>query len=216
MATVGLNPSNVEFVDENNWELRGECQRLQTLHSLGLAAWSDVNAEHLEQIVEWCKTYFERRPYNRWFKPLETVFSGADAQYYGVGASACHLDLVPFATHVKWGKLSSRQRGVLQSASADCLAYLIAGSPISGLILNGASVVRGFQSLTKVRMESREQPTWNGISYKCVVAELAGMKLDREVLVMGYNHNIPGTPVNGTSLRALRAWVAEELLAFDR
>jgi hypothetical protein len=47
VATVGLNPSNREFVDDSGQELCDSERRFHTLHSLGLSSWSDVDARHL-------------------------------------------------------------------------------------------------------------------------------------------------------------------------
>src|SRR2546430_419381 len=58
LATIGLNPSNREFVDDEGEELDGKSRRFHTLHSLGLARWSDVNAQHLELIKDSCRAYF--------------------------------------------------------------------------------------------------------------------------------------------------------------
>src|SRR3712207_6258313 len=47
VATLGLNPSNREFVDEAGNELEGPSRRFHTLTSLGLRSWSEVDARHL-------------------------------------------------------------------------------------------------------------------------------------------------------------------------
>ena len=43
VATVGINPSNKEFVDEFDRELDGTKRRFPTLTSLGLREWSDAD-----------------------------------------------------------------------------------------------------------------------------------------------------------------------------
>ena len=110
IATVGLNPSNREFVDSLGNELDGACRRLHTLKSLGLARWSDAKAQHLRSIVDSCRTYFSRNPYGRWFKTLDYIISGTRASYYGRCEKACHLDLIPYATACKWTGLTHEQR----------------------------------------------------------------------------------------------------------
>src|SRR3954466_3405520 len=64
VATLGLNPSNREFVDEAGKERQGAARRLHTLRSLGLTRWSDADAGHLELIEDCCRRYFSRNPYN--------------------------------------------------------------------------------------------------------------------------------------------------------
>jgi hypothetical protein len=98
VATLGLNPSNREFVDGLGNELQGALRRFHTLRSLGLKSWSDVDARHLRLILESCRTYFLVNPYDRWFKRLDQIVSGTNVSYYSTSSGACHLDLIPYAT----------------------------------------------------------------------------------------------------------------------
>src|SRR5215471_18116427 len=91
VASVGINPSNREFVDEMGDELQGKFRRFHTLKSLGLNCWSDVDARHLQLILESCRSYFFGNPYDAWFKKLNQVLSGANASYYELPHLACHL-----------------------------------------------------------------------------------------------------------------------------
>ena len=92
VATLGLNPSNREFVDESGRELQGVARRFHTLSSLGLGTWADAEARHLRLIMESCDAYFEGNPYDRWFRTLDQVVTAADASFYATeGSGACHL-----------------------------------------------------------------------------------------------------------------------------
>src|SRR5688500_16035175 len=82
VATLGLNPSNREFVDERGNELQGASRRCHTLRSIGLSNWSDADVRHLRLIVDSCNAYFTGTPYDRWFRILDQVVSGANASYY--------------------------------------------------------------------------------------------------------------------------------------
>src|SRR5205809_4127565 len=93
VATVGLNPSNREFVDESGGELEGSLRRFHTLNSLGISSWSHADARHLRLILESCRMYFFDNPYDRWFKRLDHVVSGTKASFYSPSCGACHLDL---------------------------------------------------------------------------------------------------------------------------
>jgi hypothetical protein len=64
-------------------------------------------------VVADCATYFQRRPYRRWFDPLDRLLrTGAGVSYYD--GSACHLDLVQWATDPIWGRIADRGvRGAL-------------------------------------------------------------------------------------------------------
>ncbi len=101
IATVGLNPSNREFVDGLGIELKGSNRRFHSLNSLGLTRWDDIEQRHLKVIAESCQEYFNRNPYDNWFKKLDNLISGTAISYYFPSSQACHLDLIPFATSTK-------------------------------------------------------------------------------------------------------------------
>src|SRR5712664_1885399 len=130
IATLGLNPSNREFVDDSGYELDGPSRRFHTLSSLGLASWSDVTPHHLQLIVDSCRAYFLRNPYDGWFKKLDHVISGTKVSFYRTSAQACHLDLIPYATARKWAGLTSHQRSSLLALAGDTLGLLLRTSPV--------------------------------------------------------------------------------------
>src|SRR5208282_3919300 len=100
VATIGLNPSNREFVDDLGQELCHADRRFHTLGSLGLDAWSEADTRHLQLILLSCSGYFRNNPYDRWFKKLDQIVSGTSASFYTDLYPACHLDLIPYATSV--------------------------------------------------------------------------------------------------------------------
>src|SRR5689334_1163799 len=94
VASLGLNPSNREFVDDDGRELEGDLRRFHTLRSLQLRSWSDIDSDHLRLVTESCREYFFRNPYDRWFRRLDTVISATGASFYNAFFPACHLDLI--------------------------------------------------------------------------------------------------------------------------
>ncbi len=221
VATLGLNPSNREFVDEIGIQLDGRDRRFHTLQSLGLRSWEDVNAAHLRMILNSCQNYFLCNPYDRWFKRLDEIVSGTGTSFYSAPFRACHLDLIPYATFNKWTDLTPVQRITLLSFAGDILALLLRDSPVRVLLLNGASVVDHFEKLTGLRLERREMKAWSlcrrssrdvlGISYRGVLRSLCDVSLSREVLVLGYNHNIQSSfGVTTKVVDAIRRWVSTE------
>lgn len=220
VATLGLNPSNREFVDGSGHELAGPSRRFQTLKSLGLARWSDANARHLQLIIDSCRAYFHRNPYDGWFKKLDHIISGSKASYYHASAKACHLDLIPYATACKWTALTRHQRSSLLALAGDTLGLLLRDSPVRLLILNGNSVVEQFQNFAGICLEKKAMRDWSlprrsqfevtGFAYKGAVRELAGVRLEREVLVLGFNHNIQSSfGVTTQVTAAIRRWIAQ-------
>lgn len=226
IATLGLNPSNREFVDKIGTELKGISRRFHTLNSLGLDSWADADARHLGMIIDSCRAYFEGNPYDRWFGILNQVISGTKASYYSSSNSACHLDLIPYATARKWTELNSQQRSSLLTISSGILGLLLRDSPVRILILNGRSVVKEFQNIAEVCLDVLEMPAWSlprnsnsdvtGIAYKGKVDVLAGIALEQEILVLGYNHNLQSSfGVTKDVINSIRLWIAhvvEEVL----
>ena len=220
LATLGINPSNREFVDKLGMELQGKNRRLHTLGSLGLTSWSSADARHLGLILEACRTYFAKNPYDIWFRKLDFVLSGANVSFYDEPSTACHFDLIPFATESKWSGLTKRQQSTLIKVAGDALGLILRDSQVRVLVLNGSTVVKGFELISGKRLKSEPMATWSltrksnrdvpGKAFKGTVDEFAGVHLDRAVMVIGYNHNLQGSfGVSTEVLRAIKSWVAQ-------
>ena len=218
LATLGINPSYREFLNPSGEELQGQLRRFHTLESLGLEAWAEADARHLELILDTYRSYFFSNPYDAWFKKLDFAISGANVSYYDSPSSACHLDLVPFATIRRWTELSGQQRASLLELSGDTLGMILRDSQVRVLVLNGSSVVKGFQSIAGVSLHSQEIPAWSlgrrsnahvkGVAYTGVVATVSGIKLDRQLQVLGFNHNLQSSfGVTMEVINAIREWI---------
>lgn len=220
VATIGLNPSNREFVNDTGQELCDAHRRFHTLGSLGLSAWSDADTRHLQLILRSCCRYFHSNPYDRWFKKLDQIVCGTAASFYADLYPACHLDLIPYATSEKWMDLDQRERKTLLDATADALGLLLRDSPVRVVILNGKTVVQQFQYIAGTVLDETEMPAWSlpresghdisGFAYMGSIHQLADVRLNRDILVLGYNHNIQSSfGVTTEAIRAIRDWVAE-------
>jgi len=223
IATVGLNPSNREFMDERGGELSGYLRRFHTLHSLGISEWSESDTRHFHLILESCNEYFLRNPYNSWFMRLEYLVSSIGASFYGLTPSACHLDLIPFATKRKWIELTGRQKSKLHMIAADSLGLLIRNSSINTIVLNGASVVDQFGAITGhqlyrelipgASLRRHAGPSVSAYGVRGMISKWAGVPLDRQVTILGYNHNIQSSfGVSRNALCAIREWVSTAIL----
>jgi hypothetical protein len=220
VATLGLNPSNREFVDESGMELDGPARRLHTLKSLGLLRWSQANSLHLSLIEASFREYFIRNPYNGWFRSLDQIISGTKASYYAKASRACHLDLVPYATECKWTNLTARERSLLLSQAMEAIGVLLQDSPVRVIILNGRTVIENLQkvaaiSLDRVKMRNwtlprREGPGVEGFAFRGNVRRLFGVDLGRPILMLGYNHNIQSSFGVTTDVKgAIRNWITQ-------
>lgn len=223
VATLGINPSNREFVNLDGNELDGSKRRFHTLQSLGLNRWSDAGVDHLQMIVESCYTYFQRNPYDGWFKRLDMIMTQAQVSYYNSSLRACHLDLIPYATSSKWTGLNPSQRNGLLANAGDTLGRMIADSPIRVLILNGNSVVQNFEKVAGVQLEKRAMPSWAlprsqredvmGIAYKGILSEIADIELRQKLVVLGFNHNIQSSfGVTTQVMNAIQRWISQETM----
>ncbi|MET0061122.1 MAG: hypothetical protein ABW176_02405 [Candidatus Thiodiazotropha endolucinida] len=218
IATLGLNPSNREFVDKAGQELTGKKRRFHTLSSLKLKKWSDINDTHLSLITKTYSGYFENNPYTNWFNCLDDLISSAGATFYGADANACHLDLVPYATKVKWGKLGTEKQTTLLKASSGSLGVILKNSNIDCIILNGMSVLRAFEFISDVKLSTKEVHAWSlprsngksvkGISFSGHISRILNCKLGREIQVLGYNHNLQSSfGVTKSVKSSIKAWV---------
>jgi hypothetical protein len=222
VATVGLNPSNREFVDDSGRELSGQFRRFDTLKSLGLTSWLDADARDFCSILTACREYFLRNPYDAWFKRLDQITSGMGVSFYAPMGDACHLDLIPFATRRKWTDLSGQQRSSLLRIAADALALLLRDSPVEVIILNGRSVVEHFEALAEIRLDKVEIADWAlprstgrdvaGYGFCGAVRTLSGIALDRELLILGYNHNLQSSfGVTRNVMDAIQQWLSNSV-----
>jgi hypothetical protein len=222
VATLGINPSGREFVDTNGRELDGTLRRFHTLRSLGLHRWADADNSHLRSMAEYCLGYFHRYPYDTWFKKLDYIVAGAGATYYGLASSACHVDLVPYATEPRWTGLKPKQRALLLHLAGATFATLLRDSPIEVVVLNGRSVIEEFERVAGLRLDTFEMPAWTlprrsragvGGSARLGLADAIGaISLRRPVLILGFNHNLQSSfGVTREVVASIREWITKAI-----
>ena len=218
VATLGINPSNREFVDRSGEQLRGELRRFHTLDSLGIAAWAEADARHLELVIDTYTSYFQDKPYDRWFKRLDYAISGARVSFYDLQSSACHLDLIPFATGRRWSDLTGRQRSSLLALAGDTLGVILRDSGVRTLILNGASVIQTFMSISALSLQHQEMPGWSlgrrsgrsvtGVAYSGLAETVSGIRLEHPLRVLGFSHNLQSSfGVTIEAMDSIRDWI---------
>jgi hypothetical protein len=219
IATLGLNPSNREFMDADGVEITGNKRRLPTLTYFGLDGWKDAKEEHFHSILDFCFEYFERNPYDSWFKRLDYIISGTSYSYYFPSQKACHLDLIPFATAAKWGNLTPVQQSRLLESNRETLGLLLCASDVRMLLLNGQSVVNNLEQIAGVKFTRTLMPDWAlprkesddvlGFAYRGTIEAIGGVRLNRTIEVLGYNHNIQSSfGVTREVLDSIRNWVS--------
>jgi hypothetical protein len=222
-ATLGLNPSNREFLGSNGEMLSESERRLETQSSLGLRSWADTTDKACAAVLGSCSNYFRGRPYDAWFKRMEPILQGVGASYYFSSSAylrpACHLDLVPFATFQKWVALPTRHRRRLLELGSQSLIEVLINSPVEVLILNGRTVAEYFQSLSNQLLSVTKMPRWNlrrsdgcvdGFAFFLRTTTLANRPLGRTLTVIGFNHNIQSSyGVSNRVVSEIREWAAK-------
>lgn len=138
VATLGLNPSKIEFLDRWGELLRGSERRLATQESLGVTDLSTAPPSKVMEVLEACNGYFERKPYSAWFNQLMPMLRGCGASYYD--GSACHLDLIQWATDPTWSGLDGDIRERLVDEDAKFLASQLQNENLKVMLVNGKSV----------------------------------------------------------------------------
>jgi len=221
VATLGINPSNIEFVSFEQKPLPESEERLRTLSSLNILGWEESTHKHLGEIIRGCDEYFETNPYMRWFSPLDQIIGEAGYSYQAGHKWASHLDMVPFATSEKWSELNRQSKSRLLTNSQMHLARMINASQIEVLICNGKSVIGEVEEISQILFTKEPQPAWNlprkkrdvaGFSYEAKISSLGEHILDREVHVIGYNHNIQSSfGVTKAVKERIAAWVKSKL-----
>lgn len=153
-ATLGLNPSRIEFLDRNGRELVGDSRRLATHSSLGTDDLVRANADVVAQVVDECNRYFERQPYRFWFDRLEPILKACGTSYYN--GTACHLDLVQWATDPTWSGLGRETQKHLLAQDASFLAEQLRNERLRLLLVNGRGVLETLRRAFRLRLD--EQP----------------------------------------------------------
>ena len=221
VATLGLNPSNREFVDTAGNELDGVERRFHTLNSLGLRRWNEVRAKQRDMIEESCRSYFATNPYDTWFRELDKLIAGTCTSYYTPLSPACHLDLIPYATSDKWASLPASRKQSLLNFSKNSLGLLLSESPVELLILNGQTVVNCLEEFADTKFISKTMREWElprkrtqgvmGYAYSGEVEYVGGVHLQRTIKVLGFNHNIQSSfGVTTTVKAAIADWIRTE------
>jgi hypothetical protein len=105
VITLGLNPSRVEFPEEDRFLRFNKARRIYP-HIVG-----GFDDEYLQAL----NGYFHKpanHPYEPWFNSFEHLLIGLDCSYYGNAPNtALHTDLCsPLATNPTWSKLPSEAR----------------------------------------------------------------------------------------------------------
>lgn len=155
IATISINPSDKEFLNDSKEELVGNLKRFETLTSLQTDSLENAPASKIEAVYSSCLNYFDTdkgQPYRRWFNTLENILKILKYSYYD--SSACHLDLVQWATSEKWNKLDEDIRNRLLRSDVPFLKkQLEQNINIKTILLNGRKTLETVKQTLELNLK---------------------------------------------------------------
>lgn len=179
-VTVGLNPSDREYVDRRGAPLLGADQRFATLPSLGAGSRADLTEDQCADAVRCMRGYHDpHRPVHRWFTHLSRVVDGFGVRYDR--RQAAHLDLVQEATRPTWSSLPDREREDLLHRDLRFLSWQLRTFPVRTVLCTSSTAgrhVRALLDVTVLEEDKLELVTW--WTGRATVG-------DREVFLAGWN-----------------------------
>jgi hypothetical protein len=204
IATLGINPSGHEFNAADGSLLAGPRRRLSTLASLVAESAEALSEDQINIVVEECAAYFSRNPYRRWFDPLDQVLrNGLGASFYD--ASACHPDLVQWATAPAWGRLAPSQRQSLLDESLPHLRSQLRLENLRLVVLNGGQVI---EQVTRVGLAELKAHGTLPINARLHCSLYSG--LGEGVRFLGWSTNLQSSRgVTREFKNCLARWLAE-------
>jgi hypothetical protein len=141
VATLGINPPPRQFLDASGHLLTGARRRLATLDSLG--ATGGLTEADAAAVLDDCAAYFDRHPYH-WFETLDEIIrAGLGASYFA--GTACHLDLVKWATSTPWAGLTSATQAALLRADGGFLRRQLDDGGFRVVVVTGRPALRWVQ-----------------------------------------------------------------------
>jgi len=142
VATVGLNPSDQEYIDRRGIELDGAARRFETLTSLRAADRSFLTDEQCHYAIQMMRMYYQPgKPVYTWFRSLDRVTRAMGFRYEE--GEVAHLDLAQEATHPTWSMLSQTSPAefeALRSTNLPFLRWQLETFPLHTVICNGRTV----------------------------------------------------------------------------
>ena len=112
--------------------------------SLGKGEASQLTDAEVQAVAEACRDYFQGNWYRGWFGWLEKLLVDSETGSY-LDGSACHLDLVQWATDPAQADLPADEWAALVAADLPFLRWQLDTSEVDIVLVNGAGVVTGVQ-----------------------------------------------------------------------
>ncbi|MFE5336094.1 hypothetical protein ACFQ8E_09300 [Isoptericola sp. NPDC056573] len=201
VATLGFNPSKKEFVTNHGAPV--DPRRLATYESLGVETLMTATDEQVAQVLTECYEYFQHYPYWTYFKPSENLLQTTVGASY-LDGTACHLDLIQWATDPVFGKLPGTVRKKLVAADQEFLRQQLLSENVRLVLLNGAGVIDAVRKMGVDLVEGEPAVADDRVA-KVVVGEEYGARF------IGWNRFLPSARgVTNALKQAIYARVKDE------
>jgi|LauGreDrversion4_2_1035121.scaffolds.fasta_scaffold38581_4 hypothetical protein len=206
VATLGINPSSSEFsYGKDQPLLSNKEKRLVDLEVLRISDSRPLTLEESEKVIDGCNSYFDSELHYEWFLKLEEiVLKPAGFTYYGRDASACHLDLVQWATDPVWSRIKSPAvRKKLLTDDKEFLRFQLSNYKFDYVYLNGGTVVEQFMALDIAELSVVHHVTRNsmGGTHKVFKGAANG------TTYLGWGINAASNDANKLGLVELSQWI---------
>ena len=153
-CTISLNPSEREFIDEHGNILNKFEERLISREKLGKKDEEALTDEDVLKVLDGCKNYFKKNPYN-WFDRMEEFIRNFGYSYYD--DSCVGLDLVQWATTPFWGELDDETKRNHLNNDKHVLEHLLnKNKDFEKIFLNGETVVSEFKKCFRYKISLQE------------------------------------------------------------
>jgi hypothetical protein len=187
IATLGINPSYREYLDEYGHELTRDARRFQTLASLQAPSRAELTDAQCEQAISTMCDYFQPgKPVYQWFRPLDLVIAAMDYAY--AARKAVHLDLIQEATTPTWSgleKQSPLEASALLVADLPFLRWQLETFPLRAVVCNGKTPLRYACGLLNqpVNVDAIAQGRVGGVTWYATRGHIG----NRALAVLGWN-----------------------------
>jgi hypothetical protein len=210
VATLGINPSSSEFQigNGNKAPLGGAIpKRLVDTEVLGINNPTSLTRDQAIKVIEGCYQYFSgpnANPYD-WFRRLEKfVLEPAGHTYFGSKATACHLDLVQWATDPVWDSIIDKSiKKKLLEEDKEFLRYQLTNYDFDVVYLNGGTVVKQFRELGIADLSVVHHVTRNSMGGTHEVLEGSA----NGITYYGWGINASSKDANKKGLEELSKWI---------
>lgn len=202
VATLAINPSSREFLDNKGALLVEPKRRLATRTSVGAEPTGELTPTQAAEVVDDCAAYFQRNPY-QWFKRLNPVLVAGLGKSYWTGG-VCHLDLIQWATDPLWSYLPKPRQQALLWEDEPFLLEQLSQPHLKLVLVNGLTALNGVESAGLLAWEKVEKVTEAGVpTFSFYRAEAAGC------LFLAWSVNVPNQHGGTAAVPALGRRVAE-------